>query len=780
MSNTSQKPDKKAFYEEFAEKVIEMLEQGAAPWQKPWTANQDLAPHNPVSGTVYRGGNRLWLSMMCQEDPRWMTFNQASEAGYKIRKGSKSVPIEFATFEKRVDVLDENGNPVLDENGKPKKEIIKLDKPIYQQFRVFNGSQIEGLPPLEPGKPLYEWEPLEKAESILEKSGAKISHDQADMAFYSSSTDEIHLPPKSNFDAPDKYYATALHELGHWAGHESRLNRDMSGPFGSEKYAREELRAEIGSWMLGQDIGIGHDPGQHAAYVESWIKALKEDPLEIMRACRDAEQIKDYVLGLDLDIQREKGMEKTNEISPEENKHEPVIERESRPAPGKTWLYVPREEKDKAKALGARWDWRANSWYAPQGTDLVPLKQWLTPPEKTAEAALEGPAQQAAVAKAPVQEAAAATEKTWLYVPRKEKDQAKAVGARWDKEAQLWYAPQGTDMSRLERWSRPPERVNLQTTLDPRQEFAEKLAELGLDLKGELPEIDGEIHRVPLLDKHSKAGAYCLYSNDGRPAGWAQNFVSGEKVNLVATGVRLSPEEMEYQRQAQAIRRLEAEKKREQVYDLAAQRCRAFFAKRSPASSVNAYLQAKGVEAFGLKESPSGKELLVPLQNKDGEIRSIQYIAEDGSKRFESGGQKKGCFHVIGSASENSPNVLICEGYATGASLHQATGLPVAVAFDAGNLKPVAEALKEKFPNSTLTLCADNDHSNKLNVGLEKAKDAALAVNGKVVFPRFTSEEMSRGLTDFNDLHQARGLKKVQEQVFEQSLGKTKANGVEL
>ncbi len=704
MSNTSQKPDKKAFYEEFAEKVIEMLEQGAAPWQKPWTANQDLAPHNPVSGTVYRGGNRLWLSMMCQEDPRWMTFNQASEAGYKIRKGSKSVPIEFATFEKRVDVLDENGNPVLDENGKPKKEIIKLDKPIYQQFRVFNGLQIEGLPPFEPGKPLYEWEPLEKAESILEKSGAKISHDQADMAFYSQSSDEIHLPPRSNFDAPDKYYATALHELGHWTGHESRLKRDMSGPFGSEKYAREELRAEIGSWMLGQDIGIGHDPGQHAAYVESWIKALKEDPLEIMRACRDAEQIKDYVLGLDLDIQREKGMEKTNEISPEENKHEPVIERESRPAP----------------------------------------------------------------------------EKTWLYVPRKEKDLAKAVGARWDKEAQLWYAPQGTDMSRLERWSRPPGRVNLQTTLDPRQEFAEKLAELGLDLKGELPEINGEIHRVPLIEKHSKAGAYCLYSNDGRPAGWAQNFVSGEKVNLVATGVRLSPEEMEYQRQAQAIRRLEADKKREQMHDLAAQQCQEFFAKYSPASSGHAYLQAKGVEAFGLKESPSGKELLVPLQNKDGEIRSIQYIAEDGSKRFESGGQKKGCFHMIGSASENSPNVLICEGYATGASLHQATGLPVAVAFDAGNLKPVAEALKEKFPSSTLTLCADNDHSNKLNVGLEKAKDAALAVNGKVVFPRFTSEEMSRGLTDFNDLHQARGLKKVQEQVFEQSLGKTKANGVEL
>ncbi|MBQ4132173.1 MAG: ArdC family protein, partial [Desulfovibrionaceae bacterium] len=115
MNSSVQKPERKAFYEEFAEKVIGMLEQGTAPWQKPWTPNNDLVPHNPVSGTVYRGGNRVWLSIMAEGgDNRWMTFKQASEAGYKIKKGSRSVPIEFATFEKRIDVLDESGNPVLD------------------------------------------------------------------------------------------------------------------------------------------------------------------------------------------------------------------------------------------------------------------------------------------------------------------------------------------------------------------------------------------------------------------------------------------------------------------------------------------------------------------------------------------------------------------------------------------------------------------------------------------------------------------------------------------
>ncbi len=104
------------------------------------------------------------------------------------------------------------------------------------------------------------------------------------------------MPFKHQFPTPDRYYATALHELGHWTGHESRLNRDLAHPFGSEGYAREELRAEIASMLLGSELGIGHDPGQHVAYVGSWIKALQQDPTEIFRAAADAEKIQDFVL----------------------------------------------------------------------------------------------------------------------------------------------------------------------------------------------------------------------------------------------------------------------------------------------------------------------------------------------------------------------------------------------------------------------------------------------------------------------------------------------------
>jgi putative DNA primase/helicase len=106
------------------------------------------------------------------------------------------------------------------------------------------------------------------------------------------------LPGKAQFASAANYYATALHELGHWTGHASRLNRDLAHPFGSVGYAREELRAEITSMILGSELGIGHDPAQHAAYVGSWIKVLTKDPFEIFRAAADAEKIQRFVLGL--------------------------------------------------------------------------------------------------------------------------------------------------------------------------------------------------------------------------------------------------------------------------------------------------------------------------------------------------------------------------------------------------------------------------------------------------------------------------------------------------
>ncbi|MBR4876106.1 MAG: hypothetical protein IKU14_00135, partial [Rhodocyclaceae bacterium] len=158
-------------------------------------------------------------------------------------------------------------------------------------------SQIDGLPPLQAKE--ITWNPSERASAILKASGVRIEHVVGDQAFYRPATDTITLPDPAQFPTADDYYGTVMHELGHATGHESRLNRPIHNPFGSVEYAREEMRAEIASMILGDEFGLGHDPANHAAYVGHWIKILKDDPSELYRACADAEKIFHYVMALE-------------------------------------------------------------------------------------------------------------------------------------------------------------------------------------------------------------------------------------------------------------------------------------------------------------------------------------------------------------------------------------------------------------------------------------------------------------------------------------------------
>ena len=136
----------------------------------------------------------------------------------------------------------------------------------------------------------------------MRNSGARISHDQADRAFYDRLSDTIHLPPRAAFKTPGDYYGTALHELAHWSGHEKRLNRETlneSYRFGDLNYAKEELRAELASVFLMAERGIPHNPDSHAAYLGSWLQVLRDDKHEIFRAARDAHRAADLLLALE-------------------------------------------------------------------------------------------------------------------------------------------------------------------------------------------------------------------------------------------------------------------------------------------------------------------------------------------------------------------------------------------------------------------------------------------------------------------------------------------------
>ena len=294
----------KPLHEQIAAKLIAELEAGTSPFQKPWTDSAEPAftiPVNPTTNKNYRGLNSLWLAMQGHTDPRWMTLKQASYAGYTVEKGAKATLINFVKTHNIEAVRDSNGEKIRDD-GVTRTNVTELEKPIITKAFVFNGEQIAGIPPLaeflKQKQDLQKWEPIERAESLLVQSKAVINHG-GNNAYYSKFKDAIQLPLREQFENETKYYAVALHELGHWTGHESRLNRPMEGRFGSEKYAREELRAEIASLMMGSELNIGHNFGQHAAYVASWVKILKDEPFELFRAAADAQKIFDFVLALE-------------------------------------------------------------------------------------------------------------------------------------------------------------------------------------------------------------------------------------------------------------------------------------------------------------------------------------------------------------------------------------------------------------------------------------------------------------------------------------------------
>lgn len=283
---TQYKENKKTADEQFAEEIIARLEAGTTPWQREWAINEAYREeyHNCVSGKEYHGANILRLFIVSEmrgyDDRRFITYQQAKDKGWQVRRGEKGTQITFWKAYKQE----------AEDEGEEDK--IRFAHRVYT---VFNAAQVDGMPELPPAA-TYDWDPIELGEQILENSKAVIKYDGKNRAFYRTLTDDIHLPAKENFKDAGGFYATAIHELAHWTKTAERLNREKIGE-GIEAYAREELRAEIASWMISAATGLPFSPDNHAAYVAGWIECIKKDHREIFRACADAEKIKDYILG---------------------------------------------------------------------------------------------------------------------------------------------------------------------------------------------------------------------------------------------------------------------------------------------------------------------------------------------------------------------------------------------------------------------------------------------------------------------------------------------------
>jgi antirestriction protein ArdC len=305
------KPALRDFRQEVTDNIVQMLERGVAPWQKPWEpgASSLGIPFNPTSERAYRGGNALHLMatglQRGYDDQRWMTYKQASDNGWQVRRGEKGTQIEYWEVKQAADKTQPSrpAGTVDGSTAANNETDAGKSRLIHRVYTVFNAQQIERIPPHTPEQHTT-FEAAQAGEQILKNSGANIAHDQADQAFYSRSHDSIHLPPKDAFKDAAGYYGTALHELAHWTGHPSRLDRSTlteSYRFGDVNYAKEELRAELASVFLAAQRGIPHNPEQHAAYVNSWIGALKRDKNEIFRAAHDASAATDFILALERD-----------------------------------------------------------------------------------------------------------------------------------------------------------------------------------------------------------------------------------------------------------------------------------------------------------------------------------------------------------------------------------------------------------------------------------------------------------------------------------------------
>ena len=283
-------------FDRVTQKIIADLEQGVRPWQKPWSGD-NAAPriirprrHN---GEPYNGVNilLLWDAAITGgfQNPTWMTFQQATEYGAHVRKGEKSSFVVYANKITKTETDEKTGTE------------IERQIPFMRGYNVFNVEQIEGLPEKfilqpEPSVPTSTVGRLENVDHFIKNTGALIRHG-GDRAYYAEGSDHIQMPFIDAFKDSESYYATLTHETIHYTKHSSRLNRDFGRVvWGDEGYAKEELVAEIGSAFLCADLDITPEVREdHAAYIESWLKALKNDKKLIFTAAAHATRAVEFL-----------------------------------------------------------------------------------------------------------------------------------------------------------------------------------------------------------------------------------------------------------------------------------------------------------------------------------------------------------------------------------------------------------------------------------------------------------------------------------------------------
>lgn len=472
----------------------------------------------------------------------------------------------------------------------------------------------------------------------------------------------------------------------------------------TEDASRDKLKIHLATMMVAQDLGVKFDPKLDTLTVKNWREQLGKNPEMLFQAAKQAEKLR----GLALDPEK-------------------AVERVAEPDPSPA---------------------------------TAGLKPEIT------------------------------QDRVILQVPYAEKDQAKAAGAKWDRENKFWVAEAGADLSKLTQWL-PEDEPEASPNLAPEDEFAQALASAGFKLDGP-PIMNGSMQRAPVDGGNPNAqdGVYQARLDGDQPNGWLKNHRSGQYQAWMYSGQTLSTEKKSEMRQTQAEeRRAALEKAEKRVYarwvngiDVAQE-----FSNQIdglvPTSELlkNPYLEVAGVNPFGVRRDDDGN-LMIPAVSPDGRLKNIQTISPIGEATFEKGCRREGVMCLIDSdqdiseagqhgfphlkkEADNNPgrSILIAEDYATGASIHMATGKPVAVAFYPGNLVNVAKTMRDRFPEANLVICANNAPGRYHNNSYKLAVEAANETKAHLICPNFSPTDQEQGLISFNDLHKCYGLEAVEK-----------------
>jgi antirestriction protein ArdC len=303
----------KALPIQLSDRLIAEIREGNSLFQKPVKENgmpAFVTPVNPATGKGYSAMNALILGMQRHDDPRWMSADAARYAGSWVKKEEKGTLIEFPKTSDIQAIRTAGGERIKDEAGVTQTKTVTFEKPQQGKAFLFNASQLNYIQPLEDflqkQNEAQTMSPAERAEKLIADSKAVIIHGGQE-AYYDKQRDAIFMPEKDQFENDTRYYQAAIHQLAHWSGHESRLNRPLEGKFGSLEYSREEMRAAIAAILIGGELKIGHSFGQQAAYMSNFVKILKDEPFEIAKAARDAQKISALLLGVNQKQEQKQG-----------------------------------------------------------------------------------------------------------------------------------------------------------------------------------------------------------------------------------------------------------------------------------------------------------------------------------------------------------------------------------------------------------------------------------------------------------------------------------------